>query len=255
MVNYDCPSHLEDYVHRVGRTGRAGSKGIAYTFITPDQSRQAAQIERALVLGGIKEIPPALHALAQEAEKAAKKASLASGYGGKGLERLDREREHFKSVQSHAFAGAEGTDDANNEEEEQQISINTKTQPLSSLGRSVHLAIEKINNRLRALGVKLEADDQQKPYDPVLALNAKLGYSSVEGSGQIIPIPEGASAAISPSGQRMGFCCEFLINDYPQQARWRVTNRDNISALTMASGTAVTVRGTFCAAWEASAGD
>lgn len=34
VVNYMCPSHLEDYVHRVGRTGRAGSKGTAYTFIT-----------------------------------------------------------------------------------------------------------------------------------------------------------------------------------------------------------------------------
>lgn len=27
VVNYDVPSHLEDYVHRVGRTGRAGNKG------------------------------------------------------------------------------------------------------------------------------------------------------------------------------------------------------------------------------------
>lgn len=244
VVNYDCPSHLEDYVHRVGRTGRAGRKGIAYTFLTPDQSRQAAQIERALVLGGLKEIPPALHALAQEAENGAKKASLASGYGGKGLERLDSEREHFKSVQSHAFTGAEGANDEE-EQQEQPMSHNIKPQPLSSLSRALHQAIEKINNRLRALGVRLEADIEHLPYDPVLALNTKLGYSSVEGSGQIIPIPEGASAAISPSGQRMGFCCEFMINDYPQPARWRVTNRDNLSAITMASGTAVTVRGTF----------
>jgi ATP-dependent RNA helicase DDX46/PRP5 len=34
VVNFVCPSHLEDYVHRVGRTGRAGTKGTAYTFIT-----------------------------------------------------------------------------------------------------------------------------------------------------------------------------------------------------------------------------
>lgn len=37
VVNYDCPNHYEDYVHRVGRTGRAGTKGVAYTLITPDQ--------------------------------------------------------------------------------------------------------------------------------------------------------------------------------------------------------------------------
>lgn len=34
VVNFVCPSHLEDYVHRVGRTGRAGNRGTAVTFIT-----------------------------------------------------------------------------------------------------------------------------------------------------------------------------------------------------------------------------
>lgn len=37
VINYVCPNHAEDYVHRVGRTGRAGNKGIAYTFITPEE--------------------------------------------------------------------------------------------------------------------------------------------------------------------------------------------------------------------------
>jgi len=37
VVNYDCPNHYEDYVHRCGRTGRAGKKGVAYTFLTPEQ--------------------------------------------------------------------------------------------------------------------------------------------------------------------------------------------------------------------------
>jgi ATP-dependent RNA helicase DDX46/PRP5 len=250
VVNYDCPSHLEDYVHRVGRTGRAGRKGVAYTFITPDQARQAAQIEKALVMGGVKEIPPALHALAKEAQDVTKRISTASGYGGKGLERLDNEREHNKLVQSHAFSIAEG--EANDIEESipelqsiggnsKSISHSNKSEVLSSLGRAVYQAVEKIHNRLKALGIKIESE----PYDPLLKLNTKLGYSSVEGSGQIIPIPEGAAAATDHSGQRMKFCCEFLINDYSQQARWRVTNRDNLSALTLASGTAITVRGTY----------
>ena len=37
VVNYDVPNHLEDYVHRAGRTGRAGNEGTCVTFITPDQ--------------------------------------------------------------------------------------------------------------------------------------------------------------------------------------------------------------------------
>ena len=34
VINYICPNHIEDYVHRVGRTGRAGSKGVSVTFFT-----------------------------------------------------------------------------------------------------------------------------------------------------------------------------------------------------------------------------
>ena len=52
VVNYDCPNHYEDYVHRCGRTGRAGNKGFAYTFLTPDQERLAGDIIKALELSG-----------------------------------------------------------------------------------------------------------------------------------------------------------------------------------------------------------
>ena len=34
MINYDCPNSVEDYVHRIGRTGRAGSYGTSITFVT-----------------------------------------------------------------------------------------------------------------------------------------------------------------------------------------------------------------------------
>lgn len=48
VVNYVCPNHLEDYVHRVGRTGRAGNKGYAVTFITPDECAFANDLIKAL---------------------------------------------------------------------------------------------------------------------------------------------------------------------------------------------------------------
>ena len=52
VVNYDCPNHYEDYVHRCGRTGRAGNKGNAYTFIVPSQQRFSGEIIKALELSG-----------------------------------------------------------------------------------------------------------------------------------------------------------------------------------------------------------
>jgi superfamily II DNA/RNA helicase len=36
VLNYDYPNNSEDYVHRIGRTGRAGSKGTAITFFTTE---------------------------------------------------------------------------------------------------------------------------------------------------------------------------------------------------------------------------
>jgi len=46
VINYDIPEYAEDYVHRIGRTGRAGMKGHAITFIMPDQNNKLRKIER-----------------------------------------------------------------------------------------------------------------------------------------------------------------------------------------------------------------
>jgi superfamily II DNA/RNA helicase len=53
VVNYDVPFNPEDYVHRIGRTGRAGKTGRAFTFATPEEAKLVAAIEK---LTG-KEIP------------------------------------------------------------------------------------------------------------------------------------------------------------------------------------------------------
>jgi len=46
VFNFDVPYHAEDYVHRIGRTGRAGREGHAYTIATADDVRNVAAIEK-----------------------------------------------------------------------------------------------------------------------------------------------------------------------------------------------------------------
>ena len=46
VFNYDAPWHPDDYVHRIGRTGRAGATGTAYTFVAPDDAENIANIEK-----------------------------------------------------------------------------------------------------------------------------------------------------------------------------------------------------------------
>lgn len=48
VLNYDYPNNSEDYVHRIGRTGRAGAKGTAITFFTTDNSKQARDLVNIL---------------------------------------------------------------------------------------------------------------------------------------------------------------------------------------------------------------
>ena len=46
VINYDLPDDVDNYVHRIGRTGRAGMEGRAITLATPDQGGQVRDIER-----------------------------------------------------------------------------------------------------------------------------------------------------------------------------------------------------------------
>ena len=48
VFNYDAPWHPDDYVHRIGRTGRAGAKGVAYTFVTSDDAEAIDNIQKLI---------------------------------------------------------------------------------------------------------------------------------------------------------------------------------------------------------------
>ena len=45
IINYDIPQFCDDYVHRVGRTGRMGREGVAYTFVTSEEGGELTRIE------------------------------------------------------------------------------------------------------------------------------------------------------------------------------------------------------------------
>jgi superfamily II DNA/RNA helicase len=74
VINYDVPYHAEDYVHRIGRTGRAGATGVAYTLAT-ERDREFIDAIEALLktrIPRVGEDRPA--AKAEEAGKTPKKA-------------------------------------------------------------------------------------------------------------------------------------------------------------------------------------
>lgn len=78
VINYDFPNNCEDYIHRIGRTGRAGAKGTAYTFFTPDNARSAKELVGILRKTG-QEINPRLLELLD-----ARGGGRGGGRGGRG---------------------------------------------------------------------------------------------------------------------------------------------------------------------------
>lgn len=128
VVNYDCPNHYEDYVHRCGRTGRAGNSGTAYTFLTPEQGRYAGEIIRALELSSAT-VPDDLRHLwdtyktQQEAE--GKKVHTGGGFSGKGFKFDEQEAaavKENKKMQKVALGMQDSDDDEDLENDiDQQI--------------------------------------------------------------------------------------------------------------------------------------
>merc|ERR1712050_215480 len=83
VVNYDAANNAEDHVHRIGRTGRAGAKGYAVTFITRSEGYKAAGIIKIMESTNT-EIPPELRALARGGGGGGGVKRWGSGGGGGG---------------------------------------------------------------------------------------------------------------------------------------------------------------------------
>jgi ATP-dependent RNA helicase DDX46/PRP5 len=123
VVNYDCPNHYEDYVHRCGRTGRAGNIGYAYTFLTPEQERYAADIIRAFDTSDTP-IPEELSLLwdgyVKKMEIMGKKVKIGGGFSGHGF-KFDSNETQLKDEQKKMQKVVMGLGDSDEDEESQDI--------------------------------------------------------------------------------------------------------------------------------------
>lgn len=124
VVNYDAPNHLEDYVHRAGRTGRAGNTGTAVTFLTEDQERYSVDIAKALKQSGQKvpeDVQKLVDSFLEKVRAGKEKTSKTFGFGGKGLERLDQERDAARMRERKTYkTGEEGEEEDEKEEKNEK---------------------------------------------------------------------------------------------------------------------------------------
>jgi superfamily II DNA/RNA helicase len=76
VINYEIPSAPEDYVHRIGRTGRAGALGIAISFVSPEEDKYIVEIEKLIK----RQIPKETVALEKPSSKARSTSNKESSY-------------------------------------------------------------------------------------------------------------------------------------------------------------------------------
>lgn len=291
VINYDCPNHYEDYVHRCGRTGRAGNKGSAHTFLTMDQGRSAYDIIKALELSESL-VPAELRNLwneyKKEAEASGRKIKTGGGFGGTGFKFNDSEANYTtekKKFQKAVF----GLHDSDDEDVEHQIDkqieelmTSTKTvktvtaaeaattglitganmTPGTSVGGLPNQASDKlelakrlaskINLKNNPKGVSQQAAESYltgKKGQPLITaktvadhlaakLNAKLNYQ---------PTEEDLKNTLDPKEGFQKYEEELVINDFPQQARWKVTSKEALAQISEYSDAGITVRGTYYA--------
>ncbi|KIJ37370.1 hypothetical protein M422DRAFT_69318 [Sphaerobolus stellatus SS14] len=254
VINYDAPNHMEDYVHRAGRTGRAGNKGTCVTFITPEQDRYSVDIYRALKASSAT-IPPDLEQLANgflEKVKAGKAQAASSGFGGKGLDRLDKERDAKEKAERKAYG--EGGDEKEEKIEETpatttaaavtddmtfgNFKVEIKRGPAP--GTAVASAQSRMASNLRAAEeAAARAGKDTAAYRQAQSVIAKLN-AQVRAS-KIQSHVEGAKK----DPDATDFHAIIPINDYPQKARWRVTNKETMVQLIDMTGASVTNKGIY----------
>ncbi|KAK9673706.1 hypothetical protein RND81_12G185100 [Saponaria officinalis] len=82
VVNYDFPTGVEDYVHRIGRTGRAGATGVAYTFLSDQDGRHAKDLVKILE-GANQQVPQEVRDMAARGGFGMSRGRWGSGSGGR----------------------------------------------------------------------------------------------------------------------------------------------------------------------------
>ncbi len=304
VVNYDCPNHYEDYVHRCGRTGRAGNIGYAYTFVTPQQKKFSGHIVKALEMSE-QVVPAELQALwdeyVKEMEAQGKKVKACTGgFEGKGFKFNEQEEtvsDERKKLQKVAFDLHVDSD-----EEDADVDLDIQIEDLFKSKRSIKDKQDQLQLQQQLITNPMLANQQPSAQTTAAAManatmaqklkmaeeiakkvaanrsatsaaavaaassNVDMTRSILEGNSLLNPNVTSKSVAeqiaeklnmklnyfkqdgsvLEESADNFKvFEEELEINDFPQQARWRITSKETISHICEYAEVGITVRGTY----------
>jgi ATP-dependent RNA helicase DDX46/PRP5 len=236
-------------VHRAGRTGRAGNTGTAVTFVTPEQDRFAPFLVKALTESK-QEIPDGIRKLQEDHEtkvKSGEAKKAGKGFGGKGIERLDAARDAERALHKKHYKTEDDPEEEDEAAPKKKDAKEKETEKL--LAKAVSevkgrdepslpsILTDALNNAMKVSKTEVPVVNTKDPLARVNAIAANIG-NRLGQKGATRPGPadnRGPDAGL--------FHAELMINDFPQKARWSVTNRTNVAKILEATGTSITTKG------------
>ncbi|OCF35417.1 pre-mRNA-processing ATP-dependent RNA helicase PRP5 [Kwoniella heveanensis BCC8398] len=297
VVNYDCPNHMEDYVHRAGRTGRAGNKGTCITFVTPEQEKFSVDIVRALEASKAF-VPDDLRKMSDNflgKIKSGKARAAGSGFAGKGLEKLEKKRVERDQAEKTTYGDtSEALSLASREGA--VIPYKAKTTEFKPPENAAHnkgdadytfseihveivhgpapdRVIGNANNATSAPAPKAPPPVAALPAQTIAALEkAKKEGRTVDAANLAKVVARLTQSIENTKAEKFGhkqdqhhqnsrtpsvggvrtkdpdatdWHAVFPINDYPQKARWKATNKEQMTLLQEISGASITMKGIY----------
>ncbi|OMJ88772.1 hypothetical protein SteCoe_9237 [Stentor coeruleus] len=252
VINYRCPNHMEDYIHRIGRTGRAGNKGTAITFITREEMKYAWELSKVLEHSN-QQVSEDLQDLALEfkqmVEDGEAKPYRSRGFGGKGFKFSKEELQKVKDTRnkhkkdyifSESETDSDVEDDKNVKKSEMTVGDYIKDPKIRSAAMSAAQTAAKAaimsGNSAGAILAAKEAIE-------LVVMKIKSEPSIEDGMNNALKVRDEWIAKTNESSGKSFL--ELDINDYPLSARTRVMSRDYLNTINDLTGSVVTVRGTY----------
>ncbi|CRG97863.1 pre-mRNA-processing ATP-dependent RNA helicase PRP5, putative [Plasmodium gallinaceum] len=156
VINYECPDHIEDYIHRIGRTGRSNNIGYAYTFISPNEHSKAYDIYNLIknniyYINKTIDMPQELEKMVQEYANTNSIEYKKKGYKGKGYKFTPNEKSRLQI--DKALAKKElGLVEENNEDQKDYYSSDNEAESNFNNMNNNYNNNANINNTKRNLG-------------------------------------------------------------------------------------------------------
>uniref|UniRef100_A0A7N0TTU3 RNA helicase n=2 Tax=Kalanchoe fedtschenkoi TaxID=63787 RepID=A0A7N0TTU3_KALFE len=267
VVNFDVPNHYEDYVHRVGRTGRAGRKGCAITFISEEDARYAPDLVKALELSE-QVVPADLKAIADgfmaKVNQGLEQAH-GTGYGGSGFkfnEEEDEVRKAAKKAQAKEYGFEEDKSDSDDDDDGIRKAGGDLSQQAALAQIAAIAAATKANTA--AMATSVVGNQLLTGNGLPIPVAGALGSLPMSLTPSVLPIAtnDGSAAAraaalaaamnlqhnlakIQADALPEHYEAELEINDFPQNARWKVTHKETLGPISEWTGAAITTRGQF----------